>query len=81
MIIKKAHVNIMPFIIVVVVSAHHIPKIPSTPLLKMIASGIRSDVNTILITLHRRVLPSPDNAPTVISSTHKKASPYPTMIK
>ena len=71
----------MPFIIVVVVSAHHIPRIPSTPLLKMIASGIRSDVNTILITLHRRVLPSPDNAPTVVNSTHIKASLKPMMIR
>ena len=54
----------MPFIMVVVVSAHHIPRIPNTLLLKMIASGMRSDVKAILITLHRRVLPSPDNAPT-----------------
>ena len=78
---KNTQVNIMPFIMVVVISAHHIPRISNTLLLKMIASGMRSDVKVILITLHRRVLPSPDNAPTVIISTHKNASLNPTMIK
>lgn len=71
----------MPFSIVVVVSAHQIPLTPNTPLLKRIASGMRSEVQPMLITLHRRVLPNPVNAPTVIISTHKNASLNPTMIK
>lgn len=78
---KNTQVNMIPFIIVVVVSAHHIPRIPNALLLKMIASGMRSDVKAMLIPLHRRVLPNPDNAPTVIISTHKNASLNPTMIK
>ena len=48
---------------------------------RMIASGIRALVKIMLITLHRCVLPSPESAPTVVVSIHKKASLNPTMIR
>ena len=38
-------------------------------------------VKAILMILQSRVLPSPDNAPTVVSSTHIKASLKPMMIR
>ena len=43
----------------------------------MTASGILALVNATLITLQRRVLPSPESAPIVVSSTHMNASPKP----
>ena len=46
-----------------------------------IIGGILALVKAILMILQSRVLPSPDNAPTVISSTHIKASLKPMMIR
>ena len=62
-------------------SAHQIPFSPSEVPPRMIASGIRALVKIMLITLHRCVLPSPESAPTVVVSIHKKASLNPTMIR
>ena len=73
MIQKNVHVNIIPFTIDVDVSAHQIPSSPMIPLRTM-ASGILALVSTILITLQSLVLPSPDSAPIVVSSTHINAS-------
>ena len=58
----------MPFTIDVEESAHQIPFSPIIPP-RMIASGILALVKAILIILQSRVLPSPDNAPTVVNST------------
>ena len=73
MIQKNVHVNIIPFTIDVDVRAHQIPSSPMIPL-KITASGILALVSTILITLQSLVLPSPDSAPIVVSSTHINAS-------
>ena len=73
MIQKNVHVNIIPFTIDVDVSAHQIPSSPMIPLRTM-ASGILALVSTILIALQSLVLPSPDSAPIVVSSTHINAS-------
>ena len=73
MIQKNVHVNIIPFTIDVDVSAHQIPSSPMIPL-RTIASGILALVSTILIRLQSIVLPSPDSAPIVVSSTHINAS-------
>ena len=62
-------------------TAHQIPLSPSVVLQRKIANGILAPVNIIEITLHRCVFPSPDNAPTVISSTHINASLSPTIIR
>ena len=70
----------MPFTIDVEESAHQIPFSPIIPP-RMIASGILALVKAILIILQSRVLPSPDNAPTVVNSTHIKASLKPMMIR
>ena len=70
---RKVHVKIIPFIIEVTESAHQIPLSPiRSP--RMIARGILALVNVILMILQSLVLPSPDNAPTVVSSTHINAS-------
>ena len=53
--------------------AHQIPLSPIIPP-RMTASGILAPVSIILMILQRRVLPSPDKAPIVVSSTHIKAS-------
>lgn len=53
-------------------SAHQIPFSPSEVPPRMIASGIRALVKIMLITLHRCVLPSPESAPTVVVSIHKR---------
>ena len=52
------------------------PPDPSSPMipLRTMASGILALVSTILITLQSLVLPSPDSAPIVVSSTHINAS-------
>ena len=60
-------------------TAHQIPLSPSAVLQRRIANGILAPVNIIEITLHR--CPSPDNAPTVISSTHINASLSPTIMR
>ena len=70
----------IPFMIDVMESAHQIPLSPIRPP-SMIASGILALVKVILMILQSRVLPSPDNAPTVVSSTHIKASLKPMMIR
>ena len=70
----------IPFMIDVTESAHQIPLSPIRPP-SMIASGILALVKVILMILQSRVLPSPDNAPTVVSSTHIKASLKPMMIR
>ena len=70
---KNVQVKIIPFTIEVEEIAHHIPSRPIIPP-RMIDSGILALVKAILMILQSRVLPSPDNAPTVVSSTHIKAS-------
>ena len=77
---KKTTVNRIPFMTDVAEIAHQIPVSPNIPLSTM-ARGILAPVKTMLITLQRLVLPSPDKAPTVVSSTHIKASLKPTIIK
>ena len=71
----------IPFATEVSVNAHQIPSSPKDVRLKTMANGIRIEVAVILITLHSFVLPSHDNAPIVISSTHMKASLNPMMIR
>ena len=71
----------MPFATEVSVNAHQIPSRPNEVRLKTIANGIRIEVAVILITLHSFVLPRPDNAPIVISSTHINASLNPMIIR
>ena len=78
---QNVHTKIIPFTIDVTENAHHIPSSPSNAPPKMIASGILALVKAILMILQSRVLPSPDNAPTVVSSTHIKASLKPMMIR
>ena len=70
---KNVLVKIIPFTIDVEESAHQIPFSPIIPP-RRIASGILALVNAILIILQSLVLPSPDKAPTVVSSTHINAS-------
>ena len=77
---KNVQVKIIPFTIEVEEIAHHIPSRPIIPP-RMIDSGILALVKAILMILQSRVLPSPDNAPTVVSSTHIKASLKPMMIR
>ena len=64
----------------VLVRAHQMPSRPSGRL-KMIASGMRAPVKVMLRMLHRRVFPRPERAPTVVSSTHMKASLKPMMMR
>ena len=63
----------IPFMIDVMESAHQIPLRPIRPP-NIIASGILALVKAMLMILQSLVLPSPDKAPTVVSSTHIKAS-------
>ena len=77
---KNVQVKIIPFTIEVEEIAHHIPSRPIIPP-RMIDSGILALVKAILMILQSRVLPSPDNAPTVVSYTHIKASLKPMMIR
>lgn len=74
MIQKKVPVKIIPFIIVVEENAHQIPFRPIEVFPRIIASGILALVKRMLMMLHRFVLPSPDMAPMVVSSMHRKAS-------
>ena len=74
MIQKKVPVKIIPFIIVVEENAHQIPFRPIEVFPRIIASGILALVKRMLMMLHRFVLPSPDMAPMVESSLHRKAS-------
>lgn len=78
---RKAAVKITPFTMEDKVSAHQIPFNPREVLESIRARGILEPVNTMLIMLQSFVLPRPDNAPTVISSTHIKASPIPMIIR
>ena len=71
---KKVPVKIIPFIIVVEENAHQIPFRPIEVFPRIIASGILALVKRMLMMLHRFVLPSPDMAPMVVSSMHRKAS-------
>ena len=80
MIHKNVQVKIIPFTIEVEEIAHHIPSRPIIPP-RIIDSGILALVKAILMILQSRVLPSPDNAPTVVSSTHIKASLKPMIIR
>ena len=73
MIQKKVPVKIIPFIIVVEENAHQIPFRPIEVFPRIIASGILALVKRMLMMLHRFVLPSPDMAPMVVSSMHRKA--------
>lgn len=77
---KNVQMNMIPLTIDVAERAHQIPLSPIRPP-RMIASGILALVNVILIILQSFVLPSPDNAPTVVSSTHMNASLKPMMIR
>ena len=61
-------------------NAHQMPVRPMRPPKRM-ASGIRALVKVMLMTLHRRVRPRPDKAPTVISSSHMKPSQKPMIIR
>ena len=70
---KNVPTKIIPFTIDVEESAHQIPLSPIRPP-SMIASGILALVKVMLMILQSLVLPSPDKAPTVVSSTHIKAS-------
>ena len=65
--------KMIPLTIDVTESAHQIPLSPIIPP-RMIASGILALVKVMLMILQSLVLPSPDKAPTVVSSTHIKAS-------
>ena len=70
----------IPFMIDVMESAHQIPLRPIRPP-NIIASGILALVKAMLMILQSLVLPSPDKAPTVVSSTHIKASLKPMMVR
>ena len=73
MIHRNVHVKMTPLTIDVTESAHQIPLSPIIPP-RMIASGILALVKVMLMILQSLVLPSTDKAPTVVSSTHIKAS-------
>ena len=60
-------------------SAHQIPVSPREVRHRIHAYGILAPVRVILTTLHRRVFPRPDSAPTVMLSMHMKASQSPTI--
>ena len=77
---KNVPTKIIPFTIDVEESAHQIPLSPIIPPRRM-ANGILALVKIILIIVQSLVLPSPDNAPTVVSSTHIKASLKPMMLR
>ena len=77
---KNVQAKIIPFTIDVEESAHQIPLSPIIPPRRM-ANGILALVKIMLIILQSLVLPSPDNAPTVVSSTHIKASLKPMMVR
>ena len=70
----------IPFTMDVEENAHQIPVSPIRPP-KRTANGIRALVKLMLIMLQRRVRPSPDKAPTVISSSHIKPSQKPMIIR
>ena len=60
---------------------HQIPSNPRGVIASAIANGILDPVNTILMMLHSLVLPRPDSAPIVISSTLINASLIPMIRK
>ena len=70
---KNTIVKRMPFTIEVDVRAHQTPFKPIIPP-NTTANGILAPVMAILIILQSLVIPRPDNAPIVVSSTHIKAS-------
>ena len=71
----------MPFIIEDKVNAHQIPDNPRPIWDRSRASGMREAVSVMLMTLHSVVLPRPESAPIVISSTLIKASLKPIIIR
>ena len=78
---KKTHTKIIPLIIDVEENAHQIPCSPREVFFKKIARGILEPVNIILMILQRRVIPSPESAPMVVSSIHIKPSLNPMIIR